>query len=134
MSKTLDNGRAVSNRSSMPDFRRLTVWQRAHELTLQVYEVTSRYPASERFGLVEQSRKAAASIPMNIAEGAGRGSDRDFARFLRYGVGSANEVDYQILLARDLRYIDDDLFQITAERVGAVRAMLRGLLSTLGRS
>lgn len=108
------------------------VWQQAHELTLQVYDITRSYPSLERFGLVTQSRKAAASIPMNIAEGAGRGSNKDFAKFLRYGVGSANEVEYQILLASDLGYIDDSIRRDTTEKVGAVRAMLLGLLSTIG--
>ncbi|WP_243303968.1 four helix bundle protein [Geothrix oryzisoli] len=89
----------------MQDFRNLAVWRHAHELTLAVYRETAGFPDLERFGLANQMRRSAASIPTNIAEGCGRGSDADFARFLHMALGSASELEYQILLASDLGYL-----------------------------
>jgi four helix bundle protein len=89
----------------MQDFRDLKVWQRAHQLVLRLYKATATFPDAERFGLISQIRRAAVSIPANIAEGSRRGTDADFARFLRIAIGSASEVDYFVLLARDLRYL-----------------------------
>jgi four helix bundle protein len=78
----------------MQDFRQLKVWQKAHRFVLHVYEATQKFPAEERFGLTSQIRRAAVSIPANIAEGAVRSSDADFGRFLHIALGSASEVDY----------------------------------------
>jgi four helix bundle protein len=89
----------------MGDYRSLKVWQRAHRLTLLVYELTGRFPKSEQFGLTSQIRRASSSIPANLAEGCGRNSDRELARFARIALGSANELDYHLLLARDLGYL-----------------------------
>ena len=86
----------------MQDFRNLSVWRLAHELTLAAYRETSRFPSSEQFGLTSQMRRSAASIATNIAEGCGRGSDADFGRFLQIALGSASELEYQLLLAADL--------------------------------
>ena len=91
----------------MHDFRRLTAWQVGHELALEVYQATASFPPDERFGLTSQMRRSAASVPTNIAEGSGRGSEPDFARFLAIAVGSASELLYQVRLARDLGYLDD---------------------------
>ncbi|MEX1288402.1 MAG: four helix bundle protein [Acidimicrobiia bacterium] len=90
----------------MHDFTRLDAWSLGHELTLKVYAVTKSFPMEERFGLVSQMRRAAVSIPSNIAEGAGRDSDADFARFVSMAVGSASELLYRIRLASDLGYVD----------------------------
>jgi four helix bundle protein len=86
----------------MQDFRNLKVWEKAHQLTLAVYRASAGYPSEERFGLTSQTRRATVSIPTNIAEGCGRGSDPDFARFLQISMGSAAELDYLLLLAFDL--------------------------------
>ena len=75
----------------MQDFKKLQVWQKSHDLTLRMYELTSRFPREEMYGLTNQIRRACASIPTNIAEGCGRGSSADFARFLHIAMGSANE-------------------------------------------
>ena len=85
----------------MKDFRDLTVWQRSHQFVLHVYQTTSGFPKAEQFGLTSPIRRAAVSVPSNIAEGCGRGSDADFARFLQMAFGSACETEYQVLLARD---------------------------------
>ncbi len=89
----------------MQDFRNLEVWKKSHALTLSVYQSTSQFPREEIYGLTSQIRRACASIPTNIAEGSGRETAADFARFLQIAVGSASETEYLILLAHDLKYI-----------------------------
>lgn len=90
----------------MQDFRNLKVWKKSHELTLEVYKTTRPYPVAERFGLVKQMRSAAVSIGSNIAEGSSRGTDSDFRRFLHMSLGSLSELDYQVLLSKDLGLIN----------------------------
>lgn len=99
----------------------------AHELALHVYRVTDSFPREEQFGITSQLRRAASSVPLNIAEGAGRGTDRDFARFIRIALGSANELDYAFRLSRDLGYLTSEDQQALQERVERVRRMLSGL-------
>jgi four helix bundle protein len=86
----------------MRDFHSLKVWEKAHRLTLQVYRASESFPAVERYGLTTQARRAAASIAANIAEGCGRESEADFVRFLSMSLGSATELEYHLILARDL--------------------------------
>ncbi len=118
----------------MRDFRTLEVWRRAHPLVLSVYRVTGGFPREELFGLTSQMRRAASSIPTNIAEGCGRGSQLDVARFLQIALGSATELEYQLLLARDLRYLDESGHnQLDAELV-AVKRMLTALLQKVKAS
>ena len=101
----------------MQDFHNLLVWQKAHAATLLVYRLTKRFPDDERFGLTSQLRRSAASISANLAEGCGRGSDQDFARFVQIAMGSAAEVEYHLLLAKDLEYIGKEDFTKAAESV-----------------
>ncbi|MEM8560235.1 MAG: four helix bundle protein [Bacteroidota bacterium] len=122
--------------SSLPmqSFRNLQVWDFAHRLTLDVYASLCGFPPDERFGLTSQLRRASASIPTNLAEGCGRGSDADFARFVQIALGSASEVQYLVLLAHDLGYVDAQ----THERLNAdterVKRMLTGLRRRLHHS
>ena len=106
------------------DFHELKVWVKAHRLVVSIYEVTQPFPSEERFGLTRQIRRTAVSIPSNIAEGCGRNTEPEMARFLDIASGSASELDYQILLARDLRYLDEDNYQKLAHQVQEVRRML----------
>jgi four helix bundle protein len=115
----------------MQEFRDLKVWQRAHLLVLRVYKLTSTFPDDERCGLVSQLRRATVSIPANIAEGSQRGSDADFARFLQIAIGSASEVDYYLLLARDLDYVRAAEYGSLHDDVQEVGRMLNGFLSRL---
>ena len=94
----------------MKDYRKLKVWEKSHKLALEVYKATLEFPKTEVYGLVSQMRRAASSIPSNIAEGSGRGGDAELARFLRIAMGSASELKYQLLLARDLKYVDEGAF------------------------
>jgi four helix bundle protein len=89
----------------MRDFKELNVWRKAHALVLDVYRTTKDFPSEERYGLTNQLRRAVASIPTNIAEGCGRDSNPDFARFLSIAAGSASETEYHLLLALDLEYL-----------------------------
>jgi len=89
----------------MTDFRNLKVWEKAHLLTLALYKVTASFPRDETYGLASQIRRASSSIPSNIAEGCGREGDPELARFCIIARGSATELEYQLLLARDLNWI-----------------------------
>lgn len=115
----------------MQDFRNLKVWQKAHPLVLDVYRVTRTFPKEETYGLVSQMRRSAMSIPTNISEGCGRQSDPDFMRFLVISNGSAKELDYQLLLSRDLNYIDEGTYQRLHAQLDEVCRMLNGLMNSI---
>ena len=115
----------------MQDFRDLKVWRKAHALTLDVYRVTREFPSDERFGLTSQLRRAASSIAANLAEGCARGSDADFARFAQIAAGSASEVEYHLLLVKDLGLMSDSRYGELNSNIGEVRRMLAGLLKKL---
>jgi four helix bundle protein len=88
----------------MRDFRELKVWEKAHRLTLSVYSATKAFPKDELYGLTSQVRRAASSVPANLAEGCGRETDAEFVRFCQVAFGSANELEYHLLLSKDLGY------------------------------
>jgi four helix bundle protein len=111
----------------MRDFRRLNVWQKAHDLTLAVYRATAAFPADERFGLVAQLRRAAVSVPANIAESCGRRARRDEAHLLQIAFGSACELEAELLLARDLGYLGDGGFEPLGASLREVKRMLGAL-------
>jgi four helix bundle protein len=106
----------------------LQVWERAHKLTLDVYAATRMFPKEEVYGLTSQLRRAASSIPANIAEGCGRNGDAELARFLSIAIGSANELDYHLLLARDLGYLPSERHQNLSAEVQAVTRMLASFI------
>ena len=115
----------------MRDFKELKVWQKAHQLVLAVYRESTAFPPEERFGLTAHLRKTALSIPSNIAEGCGRETERELGRFLSIAAGSASELDYQLLLARDLEYLHADTHCLLTEQVSEVRRMLFRFLQSL---
>lgn len=115
----------------MKDFRRLDVWKRAHELTLKIYRLTEEFPTTERYGLACQLQRAAASIGANLAEGCGRESNADVRRFVQIASGSACEVEYHLLLARDLGIISGDEHQPLDNDINEVKRMLVGLAKHL---
>jgi four helix bundle protein len=112
----------------MRDFKGLKVWQRSHQLTLDVYRATDAFPARERYGLTSQIRRASVSIPANIAEGCGRASQRDFCRFLQVSVGSANELEYHLLLASDLGILRREKHSDLSMEIREIRQMLSSLI------
>lgn len=95
----------------MKDFRHLQVWEESHQLVLAVYKATKEFPREELYGLTSQIRRASMSIPTNIAEGCGRGTDPDFARFLQIAMGSASEKEYQLILAGDLGFLPNEIYE-----------------------
>ena len=111
----------------MQDDRKLKVWERSHRLTLAVYRATASFPREELYGLISQARRCAASVPANIAEGCGRDKNGDFARFLDIAAGSASELEYHLLLARDLNFIDDGQYRPLSNEVGEIKHMLASL-------
>lgn len=115
----------------MKGFRDLLVWRKSHELTLRVYKVTVSFPKSELFGLTSQMRRASSSIPANIAEGCGRSGDAEFGRFLQIGMGSASELEYHLLLARDLGLLKEDDYEPLQQETVEVKKMLSALLQKL---
>ena len=108
----------------MRDFHKLIIWQRSHQLTLDVYKASKTFPKDELFGLTSQIRRAVSSIPTNIAEGCGRETNKDFAHFLQISIGSASETEYQLLLAHDLEYINIDDFERLTNEIVSVRKMI----------
>ncbi|PWB49531.1 MAG: diversity-generating retroelement protein bAvd family protein [Anaerolineales bacterium] len=115
----------------MRDFHKLKVWERAHKLTLWVYEITNSFPKEEIYSLTSQMRRAAASIPTNIAEGCGRDSKAETIQFFIIASGSASELEYQILLAHDLHYIDDRIYDELGNEPGEIRRMIAGYVKRL---
>lgn len=115
----------------MQDFKKLMVWEKSHDLTMGIYNLTSRFPREEIYGLTSQIRRACASIPTNIAEGCGRKSSAEFARFLQIAIGSASETEYLILLAHDLKYLSSDQYNQLEGIIISVKKMLITLLKRL---
>ena len=109
--------------------RDLEVWKQAMVLVRMIYEATARFPPEERFGLVQQMRRAAVSVPSNIAEGAGRGGPREFAHFLSIARGSLSELETQYLLAREFGYLDQD--DQTMALISRLFRLLGGVQKTL---
>jgi four helix bundle protein len=115
----------------MKDFRKLIVWEKSHQLTLQVYRATAESPKAELYGLTSQIRRACASIPASIAEGCGRDGDRELARFCQIAMGSASELEYHLLLARDLGCLEPPTYQPLAQQTEEVKRILSGLIKRL---
>lgn len=115
----------------MQDFRKLRVWERSHKIALEIYKQTDQFPRSEIFGLTSQLRRSCTSVAANIAEGCGRGSDAEFKRFLIIAMGSASETEYHLLLARDLGYMDDRLYNQHNDELLEMKQMLNALINKL---
>jgi four helix bundle protein len=115
----------------MEDFKDLRVWGKAHELTLAVYQKTRAFPKEEIYGLTSQLRRASASVGANIAEGCGRRSDAEMRRFVQIARGSANEVEYHLLLAKDLNFLTADEHKALEAKVLEIQRMLASLVQSL---
>jgi four helix bundle protein len=115
----------------MQNFRELKVWNKAHAVALAVYATTEKFPAVERYGLTAQMRRAAASVPANIAEGSVRSTDADFARFLQVALGSASELEYFALLSRDLKLLTQADYESMTADIQEVKRMLTAFIARL---
>ncbi len=112
-------------------FRDLIAWQKAMGLVVVIYHVTRRWPQEELFGLTNQTRRAAVSVPANVAEGQGRSGAREFGHHLSIAHGSLAELETHLLIARDLRYTDDPTLAPIMDQLAEVRRLLRGLIRSL---
>lgn len=122
----------VDSRQEMKRARRfqdLVVWQKAHQLVLRIYEVTKSFPDNEKFGLISQMRRAAVSIPANIAEGFKKRSEKDKAKFYNISQGSLEELRYYLILAKDLKYLDN--IEELSDLIDEVGRMLHGLIRSI---
>jgi four helix bundle protein len=115
----------------MKDFKELKVWKKAHKLTLAVYKGTQSFPKEELYGLTSQMRRSCSSIPTNIAEGCGRSGDAELRRFLHIAMGSASELQYHVLLARDLGLLDELTHDHLANDVSVIKRMLTSFIKKL---
>jgi four helix bundle protein len=115
----------------MRDHEELEVWQKAHQLTLKMYRATEAFPRSEIFGLRSQIRRAAGSVGANLAEGCGRWSDRELARYIQIAMGSASELQNHLRLAKDLEFLEDAQYAQLFKELTSVRQMLTAFLQRL---
>jgi four helix bundle protein len=115
----------------MRNYRDLQVWSKAHNLTLDLYRVSRGFPREEIYGVTSQLRRASASIGANLAEGCGRRTSNELARFVRIAMGSASELDYHLLLCRDLGFMEDEDFKRAAAHLTEVRKMLTSFLGSV---
>lgn len=111
----------------MKDYRQLEVWQRGHRFAFAIYAATRDFPSEERFGLTNQLRRAATSIPANLAEGCGRDSDAELKRFVDIAHGSASETEYFLLLSADLAFLSSVEQQPLADEISQLKRMLGAL-------
>lgn len=118
----------------MQDFRKLKVWQKAHQLTLSTYKITKLFPKVETYGLTSQLRRASSSVAANISEGCGRNSDGEFQHFINIAVGSASEVEYHLLLAHDLSHIPSKEYELLSSEIVEIKKMLTALRSKIALS
>lgn len=113
------------------EVEKLIVWQKAHQLTLDIYKLTAAFPKHELYGLVSQMQRAATSVPCNISEGKARNSTNDYLRFLTIARGSLEELRYQLLLSKDLSYIDKTHYERLNSSTVEIRKLLNGLIRSL---
>ena len=113
----------------MQNYKDLKVWEKAHAFTLQVYTASKVFPKEETYSLTNQLRRAAASVAANLAEGCGKNSNSEFAHFLNIALGSANESEYFLLLAKDLSYLSEPVYQELFLKINEIKAMLIALIN-----
>ncbi len=117
----------------MHDFKKLHVWQKSRQLVKDIYEVSQDFPKEEMYGLTSQIRRSAISVPSNIAEGCGRSTNADTARFLDIAQGSCFELETQIILSFDLNYISETVVRDLWKRTDEVQKMIDGFKNSLGK-
>ncbi|HEY1062977.1 MAG TPA: four helix bundle protein [Daejeonella sp.] len=115
----------------MQNYKDLKVWVKSHEITLKIYSLTKGFPKEEIYSLTSQIRRSSSSIPANIAEGCGKNSNNDLGRFLNISLGSANETEYFLLLAKDLGYLTTDDHRLLERSINEVKAMLISLIQKI---
>lgn len=112
----------------MQNYKDLKVWIKSHEITLKIYSLTKGFPKEEVYSLTNQVRRCSSSVPANIAEGCGKNTNNDFGRFLNIALGSANETEYFLLLAKDLGYLKIEDHKLLDKSINEIKAMLISLI------
>ncbi|NHM05724.1 four helix bundle protein [Flavobacterium sp. CYK-4] len=115
----------------MRDFKKYDIWQLSHSFTLEIYKISANFPKEELHGLSSQIRRAATSIPTNISEGCGRSSDKEFNQFLNIAIGSSNEVEYLLILSKDLNYINIEVFESLGKDINQIKSKIYKLKQIL---
>ncbi|CAM3593929.1 hypothetical protein FSS13T_16340 [Flavobacterium saliperosum S13] len=115
----------------MHQFKELGIWKKSRLFCSDIYSITSSFPNEEKFGLINQLRRASVSIPSNIAEGSSRNSNKDFSRFLEIAIGSAYEVETQLIIASDLGFIDSEKLVFLSNQLNEIIKMISKFRSTL---
>jgi four helix bundle protein len=115
----------------MHQFKNLEIWKRSRLFCSKIYAVTSNFPDNEKFGITNQLRRASVSIPSNIAEGSSRASNKDFSRFLEIAIGSAYEIETQLLISNDLEFLEFDTLEILLTELEEIIKMISKFRSTL---
>ena len=115
----------------MSNYKKLKVWEDAHQFTINIYDITKKFPSNEQYGLTSQIRRSSSSIPTNIAEGCGQLDNGNLIRFLGIAKGSAFETEYQLLLAKDLNYSTNEEFKLLLTKIQSIIHMLIALIKSL---
>ena len=115
----------------MRDFKKYEIWQLSHQITLKIYTITNFFFFFETYTLISQIRRSSMSIPTNIAEGCGRNNDKEFNQFLNIALGSASETEYLILLAKDLNYLDDSIYESLTQEINLIKSKIYTLKNKL---
>jgi four helix bundle protein len=115
----------------MRNFKKYNVWTLSHQFTLNIYELTLNFPTNEKYQLISQMQRAAYSIPSNFSEGCGRGSDKEFNRFIQIALGSAHEVEYFLILAKDLKYLNNEDYLDLDKQINEIKQKLYRLSVSL---
>lgn len=115
----------------MSNYKKLKVWEDAHQFTIDIYNITKKFPNNEQYGLTSQIRRSSSSIPTNIVEGCGQLDNGNLIRFLGIAKGSAFETEYQLLLAKDLNYITNEEFKLLLAKIQSIIHMLIALIKSL---
>lgn len=117
----------------MHNFKEFQVWQRGMSLVKDIYQMTSSFPAEEKFGITSQIRRCAVSIPSNIAEGAGRKTDKDFSRFLSISLGSQFELETQLIVSKEIGFLSEEQLTSTTQELNEIQKMTRTLIDKFSR-
>ena len=115
----------------MHNYRELKIWQRSMDFVVKIYEISANFPKEERYGLMSQLRRCAVSVPSNISEGAGRGTNKQFRRFLEFSMGSINEAQTQIELAHRVNYISNEIYNSLADEALQIYKMILAFYNSL---
>jgi four helix bundle protein len=115
----------------MHNFKKLEIWIKSMSIVTEIYQITNTFPNHERFGLISQMQRSAVSIPSNIAEGSAKTSNKDFARFLEISIGSAYELETQLIVSHNLKYIDTVVYENLLNKISEIQKMINGFKNKL---